>query len=815
MDSSGPARKWDEEEKALASAGKTQNSPFLRGGLPKGGEGENRRKVKKPLGSPAGRVGQKQVQEEDIQHWIESVATGQVNVSTPEVFADVALELDARVPSAAAGAGEFVVRFDCSASDVGLSFYEQSLAVATVQPGSPAARNPNIKVGDSLVAVEGRSTIGVPYAEVTAMLRGAGNAIQLTFKQSDVRSVVDEGGPVLLEGDLLKIEPNVFGFITGDTSREAHVRYFVVRADHVTYIRSIGSEVVLPFSLIHDINASDRPDGMSIADLAFSSGPSEPLALLTITMNGKYRKPFRVYMLQAPSIAARDHWVRVCQQAKREHTSFGPWRTRRNYDASSIKRGLVSRTRRVEGGGMFERDYTLYIIETENCGGQTFQIERRYSDFVNFHERWLEKVMSPYSPLPELSRLEAISDKNDPMIVIHRMALLGGYIGAALTLAARLGSRLVTAALQHFLQAGSSQNGDCEGAGCGAELDEGWDELSVACTGDDAGATYEILHSTFDPVGRWTFRAEGPDGLPDWSLYSLTCKVDGVAVFAAQGHPDARGRGVFAVGHWSSLDDGRRLQLEFETATDTTVPPSPAIVDQVAAGGRFAVVVRKVCATQVFSVAGTCDCSNSGEFLAYALDITGKCSGRGSNVATWTVNRRFTEFDELRKRLEAEYPSVMALNEFFPSKYTVNAGVELFSKETQTEGKVARKLNLALWIQKVAACVPLHPGLLAFCQPQPDSGLDSENVVESAVAIASVELRDAVKQNAGISWGVDDLDRRRYLVVERCVVGGQQYVEGATIPLRVQNGRVLSDALKGSLYHFPPRLAIFWDDEAT
>jgi hypothetical protein len=86
-------------------------------------------------------------------------------------------------------------------------------------------------------------------------------------------------------------------------------------------------------------------------------------------------------------------------------------------------------------------------------------------------------------------------------IVWHR------YIKAALALAGRLRMQLVTAALQHFLQAGASRDGDCEGStpGCSAELAEGWDELSVACTGDDFGATCEILHSSFDVVGRWTY----------------------------------------------------------------------------------------------------------------------------------------------------------------------------------------------------------------------------------------------------------------------------------------------------------------------
>lgn len=786
METQGPSRgpfANSGEERALARAGNTRNSPFLTGkGLNSAATGsevelteisELHPRAVEPAPAPA------PPSEDSIQQWIETVATGEINCTTPEVFAPVDLSGgDDQQAGVSVGPGEVAVRFNCAANEIGISFYRQSLVVAMVQPSSPAALNPNVRVGDSLVAVQGRSTAGMSYDEVLELLCAAGQTVQLTLKHTNARAEgggVHEGGPVLIEGDLLKIEPNILGFLTGDSSREAHVRYFVVRADHITYIRSIGSEVVLPFSLIHDVNTTAKPPNLSPNDIAFST-PGEPVALFTVTMNEKYRKPFRVYMMQAPSITARDQWVRVCQQAKRDYLEFGPWRTRRNHDASSVKRCTVSRTRRVEADGVFERDFTLYIIEAETCGSETFQIERRYSDFVNFHQRWMEKVVSPYAALPELSRLDAIKDKNDPSIVIYRMTLLGSYIKAALSLAARLNSRLVTAALQHFLQAGASQNGDCEGAGCGTELEEGWDELSIACTGDDAGATYEILHSTFDVVGRWTFRAEGYDGLPDWSLYSLTCKLDGVAVFAAQGHPEARGRGVYAVGQWRSLDNGRRLDLEFETATDTTVPPPPANVDQVAAGGHFAVTLRKVCATQVFSVAGMCDPSNSGEFLAYELQITGRrpdCDMASTNTSTshWKVHRRFTEFDELRKRLEAEFPEVVALNKYFPSKYSVSAGVELFDEQARTEGKVARRLNLGIWLQKVVARVPLHPGVVAFCQPQQVDGVT--RTLEATPSIESVELLGTVAQNAGISWGVDDLDRRRYLVVERCVVGGK------------------------------------------
>lgn len=369
------------------------------------------------------------------------------------------------------------------------------------------------------------------------------------------------------------------------------------------------------------------------------------------------------------------------------------------------------------------------------------------------------------------------------------------------------------------------------------------------------------------------YRAKGADGLPDWSLYSLTCKPDGVAVFAAQGHPEARGRGVYAVGQWTSTNEGRCVELEFETATDTTLPPPPAIVDKVAAGGRFAVRLRKVCATQVFSTAGTSDTSNSGEYTSYKLEVVGNQRRSDSAAASqaaplrWVVHRRFTEFDELRKRLESDYASETELHSLFPAKFSVRSAQELFDDEIKAEEKLKRKVKLGQWIQKVVQCAPTHPGVLAFCRSHgataematKGSGIGGLDGVD---AVSRAELVGTVSHNAGISWGVDDLDRRRYLVVEGCTVGGkvracatgrrcrhysptpprmhltvvvpfltdrmavavmvaavptQEFVEGETVPLRVEHGRVISDKTKSrgspTLYHLPPRMIIQWDDD--
>eukprot|EP01051_Picozoa_sp_SAG22_P011832 SAG22_NODE_1174_length_5252_cov_177.072579_8_plen_94_part_00 len=62
---------------------------------------------------------------------------------------------------------------------------------------------------------------------------------------------------------------------------------------------------------IHDISiCDDVPNVSGDLDLAFVT-PGESLALFTITMNGKYRKPWRVYILQAPSHSEREQWLQV------------------------------------------------------------------------------------------------------------------------------------------------------------------------------------------------------------------------------------------------------------------------------------------------------------------------------------------------------------------------------------------------------------------------------------------------------------------------------------------------------------------------
>ena len=56
-------------------------------------------------------------------------------------------------------------------------------------------------------------------------------------------------------------------------------------------------------------------------------------------------------------------------------------------------------------------------------------------------------------------------------------------------------------------------------------------------------------------------------------------------------------------------------------------------------------------------------------------------------------------------------------------------------------------------------------------------GIQDEDVIgaNGCTSIGAVTLLENQKYNEGISWGVDDLDRRRNFVMERCVIAGRSF----------------------------------------
>eukprot|EP01052_Picozoa_sp_SAG31_P048639 SAG31_NODE_10267_length_1162_cov_4.008723_1_plen_85_part_00 len=75
--------------------------------------------------------------------------------------------------------------------------------------------------------------------------------------------------------------------------------------------------------------------------------------------------------------------------------------------------------------------------------------------------------------------------------------LLDAYLKAVFAVADRIGSKILSAALQQFLSIGASEDGDYTQDGHTDELETVWDELSGA-GGDIVGASFDLLHSSFD-----------------------------------------------------------------------------------------------------------------------------------------------------------------------------------------------------------------------------------------------------------------------------------------------------------------------------
>eukprot|EP01051_Picozoa_sp_SAG22_P011831 SAG22_NODE_1174_length_5252_cov_177.072579_7_plen_179_part_00 len=127
-----------------------------------------------------------------------------------------------------------------------------------------------------VLGAQGESVGNLTYDDAMAMIGAAGRPLLLTFRRAVHRDGNGgDGGPVLIEGDLLKLEPNLFASIVGDKTKEAHRRYFVVRADHVTYQRAIGSEVILHFSMVSRPGPFTSSDGVARhRDIAAPATPS-------------------------------------------------------------------------------------------------------------------------------------------------------------------------------------------------------------------------------------------------------------------------------------------------------------------------------------------------------------------------------------------------------------------------------------------------------------------------------------------------------------------------------------------------------------
>jgi hypothetical protein len=281
--------------------------------------------------------------------------------------------------------------------------------------------------------------------------------------------------------------------------------------------------------------------------------PAAPRLQFELTMNRNYRKPGRVYRMQAPTRDTCIAWVDAIQKAKEEFDKLGPWQTRglaAESTSEHVAECTVCRTRQISTSTIFDRPFTMFIVEAVTQGGASFEVQKRFSDFRAFHAEWLSPVMSLGSPLP--LPLAVLVGKNDADTVEYRKRGLTTYLREALALVGRLGSPAVTAALQRFLR--------CSGT---VEARDGSEMVPRS------ELWRQVQGSVWDCVGLWAFNEEiSFHGSQFQIRHVLQLSLDGSASFEASGHPEHGGY-VRATGSWQNVDTGQRAEvtlLDFDTA---------------------------------------------------------------------------------------------------------------------------------------------------------------------------------------------------------------------------------------------------------
>jgi hypothetical protein len=287
-----------------------------------------------------------------------------------------------------------------------------------------------------------------------------------------------------------------------------------------------------------------------------NASPQQPVTMLfkpaaerlrfELTMNRNYRKPGRVYRMQAPTRAAAVAWVEAVREAKASFDQLGPWQMRGLGAESSVDEVAectITRTRSVAATSMFGRAYTVFVIEARTRGGVSFQSEKRFSDFRAFHSEWLEPVMSLGSPLPIPSANPV--DKNADETVEARKLGLTNYLSEAVALCERLGSPPVTAALQRFLR-------DSDGKESSPREDSDLVPRSELWR--------QVQGCVWDAAGTWAFQESvGSATAVPVLRHELMLGTDGVALFDGSGHP---GGNVRATGTWENSDNGRVIEVK-------------------------------------------------------------------------------------------------------------------------------------------------------------------------------------------------------------------------------------------------------------
>jgi hypothetical protein len=295
-----------------------------------------------------------------------------------------------------------------------------------------------------------------------------------------------------------------------------------------------------------------------------------------LTMNQHYRKPGRIYRMQATGRASCEAWVEALRKAKDEFQQLGPWQTRglvSQLTEESVVECRVLRSRQFEPEGMLASPYTVFVVEAMTHGGVPFEVEKRFSDFRALHDEWLAPVESLGSPLPlpmavlvrppacigvparQGGILRCVScaqvGKNDEETVNYRKLGLTVYMAEALAMTQRLGSPAVVGALQRFLRLDGSAAAAVSGGGDGFSRS---DEMVPK------SELWQQVHgAVWDVVGEWVVTTK--QGL---LRQTLVLAKDGNATYSAEDTNGAK-RGAPSVtrttGKWSSKEHGQQVEV--------------------------------------------------------------------------------------------------------------------------------------------------------------------------------------------------------------------------------------------------------------
>lgn len=221
--------------------------------------------------------------------------------------------------------------------------------------------------------------------------------------------------------------------------------------------------------------------------------------------------------------------------------------------------GGVHRTgaRVIDPPDFWNRAFTVYSIvaSTEGHDAKALHTERRFSEIHAFHETWVAPLMSLDCPVELPSDMEpiAFAKKNDADVVAERKIAIQAWANSALAMSKRVGSLVLTTALQLFLRGYPSP---------------GKEEAAILRD------IWEPPKNTWDPAGAWIFHTAVDFAGETYTVpHRLELGIDGeTAAFRAEGHPQGSGIACDGKGTWKTVENGTAIAVSL--TLEVTAPPA-------------------------------------------------------------------------------------------------------------------------------------------------------------------------------------------------------------------------------------------------